>query len=417
MTAGTIAATSQRTPRLLRAANLIGRVAVSRRPNWVAFDIDELHRRAVAATKLEDFGDDRYLEPLGILLASLRDEAQLTPAGVFFARGAIVQSLSNRLRLQADWNRYPEIDAVRIDSPIFIVGLPRTGTTLLQNLLSLDQPRRNLLGWEAAHPSPPPTSLTYETDSRIRAAERTTRLLDYLAPQARSLHPVAPQMPTECVTLFNNSFASLELATIYQVWTYLDWCLQADFAPHYSYYHRQLKLLQWRNDRGPWLLKSPAHLFWLDELVGQFPDARVIQTHRDPLQAVVSFCSLAGVLQQIGSGSIESRGLGAVWPGVWAEGLRRASAARDRVDVTTFDCHYGRLVGDPISTVRELYATFEMELEPGFERRMRAWLASHRQHEGGVHTYSPEQFGMVRDVERARFAAYCNRFGIDQIDA
>ena len=410
--ARTIRAVGQRPPRALRAANLVAGCVRRVRPSFGRLDVDDLCERATVAAGLDDFGSDEFREPLSVLVGSLESDAQLTPAGRLFARGALEHALENRLHLQADWKANPEILDVRIAAPTYVIGLPRTGTTLLQNLLALDPGHRNLLGWEAATPSPPPTAATYASDPRIAAAARTTRLLDYLAPEARRLHPVGPTMPTECVTLFVNSCASLETTTINQVWGYLDWCLGADYRPHYDYYHRQLQLLQWRNDRGRWLLKSPAHLFWVDRLIETFPDARIVQTHRDPVEAVLSYCSLAAVLHRIGSDHVDHARLGAVWPAVWAEGLERSARARDTGALRVFDCHYSALVADPVATVEAISRFFDDECSPTFVSAMRDWLRAHPQHAGGVHTYEASDFGIDLATEHDRFAAYRERFDV-----
>ena len=245
-----------------------------------------------------------------------------------------------------------------------IIGLPRTGTTLLQHLLAQDPAHRVLRNWEATSPAPPPRPGD-DDDPRIAASERGMKLLDYLAPDARALHPVAPTLPTECVTLFSNSCASLELATINYIPSYLRFCLETDMAPHYDYFRRQLLTLQWHDPRERWLLKSPAHLFWVGELLDALPGARVVQTHRDPLDVLASFCSLSAVLCGIGSDHVDQRALGELWAPVWAEGLERTRAVRAaRPDDQFLDVDYPDLVGDPLGTVRRIYAGFDLELSP-----------------------------------------------------
>jgi len=364
-------------------------------------------------TSLDDFGTGEFREPLTVLLDSLEREARLSPLGRYFARGQIVSSLENRLKLRADLLAHPGISEVEIRRPLYVVGLPRTGTTLLQNLLALDPANRSLRQWEAARPSPPPERATYENDSRIAAAERTARLLDYIAPDALALHPVGPRMPTECVTLFANSFASLEIPTIHEVPEYLSWCLNADMRPHYAYYRSQLQHLQWRCAGERWLLKSPAHLFWIDVLLETFPDACIVQTHRDPLHAVGSFCGLAAVLHSIGSDRVDLRSIGETWPAVWAEGLDRATAAREKVDGTTFfDSHYEDFLADPPLTVRRIYEHFELPFPDGLEDRIRGYLQLHPQRTSGVRRYTLEEFGLSPVVEGARFEPYRRRYGV-----
>ena len=175
----------------------------------------------------------------------------------------------------------------------------------------------------------------------------------------------------------------------------------------YRYFRRQLQLLQW-HDRGErWLLKSPAHLFWVDELLAALPGARLIQTHRDPLQVLASFCSLSAVLCGIGSDHVDQHALGAQWAPTWAEGLERtARSRRAHPGTPAVDVQYPDLVADPLGTVRRIYDGFGLPLSDAAERGMTRYLAEHPQHAGGVHRYSLEQFGLDPAHEADRFAAY-----------
>ncbi|MGZ4692563.1 MAG: sulfotransferase family protein [Acidimicrobiales bacterium] len=373
------------------------------RPSLLSLDPDELEAAARRSTGLDDLGSSVYRPGLEVLTGSLQDEARLTPAGRYFGRGQALGSLVNRLRLQQVWAESPAILQGALPAPIVIVGLPRTGTTLLQHLLAQDPAHRVLRNWEATSPAPPPRAGD-DDDPRIQASERGMKLLDYLAPDARALHPVAATLPTECVTLFSNSFASLELATINFVPSYLRFCLDTPMAPHYDHFRRQLLTLQWHDPRERWLLKSPAHLFWLGELLDALPGARIVQTHRDPLDVLASFCSLSAVLCGIGSDHVDQRALGELWAPVWAEGLERTRAVRaQRPDDRFVDVDYPDLVGDPLGTVRRIYAGFDLELTAAAEQGMRRYLDEHPQHGAGVHRYTLEQFGLDRATESARF--------------
>lgn len=403
----------RRPPRGARAVNAIARAAARVGMRGPSLDEDAIVEAAESATGYSDFGSVEYVEPMGVLLDSLRREARLTPLGRYFARGMVQHALENRLRLTNDWSAHPEILEERIVRPLFVVGLPRTGTTILQHLLSLDPAHRSLLGWEAASPSPPPERATYDTDPRITGSARTSRLVDYLAPEARVLHPVGPQTPTECVTLFVNSFASLETTTINWLPSYLEWCLAADYRPHYAFYARQLQQLQWKAPGERWLLKSPAHVFWLDIVLETFPDACIVMTHRDPLDAVTSYCSLSSVLMAIGSDHVDLAGLGPTWSSTWAQGLERAAQTRDRYgDARFVDVQYDDLLADGPGTVRRIYEHFSFRFDPAMTQRMTDYLARNPAHKGGVHRYSSEQFGIDRDEAARLFAPYRERFAV-----
>jgi len=348
-----------------------------------------------------------YLEALGVLLGSLETEAALTPAGRYFAREQVITALSNRLALRAMLDAEPDLAGRPLSPAVVIVGLPRSGTTFLQHLLARDPAHRVLRHWEAAHPGAP-RGPTQDLEAQ-RATGRSLRLLDYLAPDARALHPVDTDEPTECVTLFSNSLASLELATISQIPGYLAWCLANDLSDAYREYALQLRVLESSERRPRWLLKSPAHLFWLDQLLAALPGARLIQVHRDPLEVLGSFCSLSAVLSGIGSDRVDLRAIGARWARAWAQGLAQAEITRRQwpsrrvVDVAYID-----LISDPMGEVGRIYEDLDLELDGGAQALMAGFIASHPQHAGGVHRYSLAQFGLDPDREAERFARFRN---------
>ncbi|MFP5256673.1 MAG: sulfotransferase family protein [Acidimicrobiia bacterium] len=374
-------------------------------------DEDSVIEAAVAGTGLADFGSDDHLEPLRVLLSSLEQDAQLTFVGRVAARSQVITLLANRLRMQDWWTRHPEILTQPVAGPVFVVGLPRSGTTLLQQLLACDEDNRSLLFWEATRPAPPPDRETYESDPRIAAAARAQRVLDYVAPEANRLHPVGAQLPTECVSLLAHSFASLELGAINRVPAHLEWCLQADLAPHYRYFRAQLQLLQWRCPGARWTLKSPAHLLALDALFEVFPDARVVWLHRDPATSVTSHCSLVSVLHAIGSDAVDRQGIGREWSHVWGEAVTRALQVRAVRRTAVHDVAYADLVGDPVGTVAALYAWMGVDLHPASAQAMRSFLVEQNHHHRGVHRYAPEDFGLDAQALRSGpFAAYTASF-------
>jgi len=392
----------------LRAANHAGWVLHRVRHETLGLEPEQLveaARRQRGLTDLDVLAErpDSHVEALAALTGSLEQEADLTPVGRYFARGQIVGSLINRLELASLRQERPEIAQLELAPPLVIVGLPRSGTTFLQHLLARDPDHRVLQHWEAARPAAPRGPA--DEEAAMRATDRSLRLLDYLAPDARVLHPVDTREPTECVTLFSNSLASLELATMHQVPSYLAWCLGGDLSGAYDEYALQLRVLQAAQRRPRWLLKSPAHLFWLDQLQRVLPEPRLIQIHRDPLEVLGSFCSLAAVLSGISSNRVDVEALGRRWAPTWALGLERARIARRAWSPQrAVDVEYTSLVADPMGEVQRIYDHFGLELGPQARRSMEAFLGSHPQHAGGVHRYSLEQFGLDSREEAVRFA-------------
>jgi Sulfotransferase family len=394
----------------LRMANYGGWALRHVRPGALSLDRDQLVEFARQRTGLVDVDlsfvpGANYLDALDRFLASLDSEAALTPTGRYFAREQVITSLSNRLALSQALADDPGLADRSLSPAIVIIGLPRSGTTLLQHLLARDPAHRVLRQWEALRPA---AQRGPELDvAAQRATDRSFRLLDYLAPDARALHPVDTFEPTECVTLFSNSFASLELATFNQVPSYLSWCLQSDLADAYREYAFQLRMLESHERRRRWLLKSPAHLFWVDQLLDVLPQARIVQIHRDPLEVLGSFCSLSAVLSGIGSDHVDLRALGERWAPAWAEGLGRADRARKLWSAERFlDVEYTDLVGNPMGEVQRIYEGFGLDLDENTRALMAGFLSEHRQHAQGVHRYSLAQFGLDADSEADRFGRY-----------
>jgi hypothetical protein len=409
-----VEATGAQRPRLpLRAVNAVGALLRRAGMSYPGLDPDELVRVARRQSRLEDLGRDEYIEPLRVFTHALEHEANLNFVGRFSARSQIVTLLANRLHMQ-DWQtRHPEIGEVPIRAPWFVVGLPRTGTTLVQQLLASDPANRSLLFWEAIKPAPPPERARYTVDPRISAARRSQRLLDYVAPAANAIHPVGAELPTECVSLLAHSFASLEFGVINHVPSHVEWCLRTDLRPHYEAFRAQLQLLSWRCSADRWTLKSPAHLVALDALFDVFPDARLVWLHRDPVAAVTSHCSLVAVLQAIGCDRVDLSSIGRSWPATWGIAIDRALRTRDRVGEEPFlDVAYDDLIAHPIATMQRIYAHGGAELGTAVEQRMREHLSTNPRHGRGVHTYRPDDFALDATTERGRFAGYVTRFAI-----
>ncbi|MDQ1584873.1 MAG: hypothetical protein QOJ90_520 [Actinomycetota bacterium] len=396
-------------PLPVRVANFAGRGL--RLAGWSpSLDADRLIGVARRRTGYEDLGGGDFREPLEAYVASLNDEATLTTVGRLAARSHLITLLSNRLLMQHWWAQHPEILQQPVTRPWFVTGLPRSGTTLMQHLLALDAKNRSLRFWEAAAPAPPPDARPTLEDPRIERARRSHRTLDYLAPEANRLHPVAAESPTECVSLLAHSFASLEFGAVHYVPSHVRWCLEADLLPHYEYFKQQLQLLQWRTQQERWTLKSPAHLLGLDAVLSVFPDARIIWMHRDPAAAVTSHCSLTAVLHSIGSNHVDASAIGAQWSRVWLEGVARAISVRERHgEAAFFDVAYDDLVRDPERAVDDVYAWADAALTDDARTAIRSHLAG-KGRAGGEHQYQPAQFGLSAEEIRASFGGYLNRF-------
>lgn len=409
----TIASASFRV--LIQAYNILGRVLERAGLPVAAFEPGLLMAEARARAGLQDFGADEFREPLGRLLESYQTEAGFTPLGRLAARRDTLSLLVNRLRLVEDRKRHPEIAHEAIRRPLFIVGLPRTGSTLLHHLLAQDPASRVPQAWEVMFPSPPPERASYETDPRIQQAEAQLRWLDRMQPEFKTIHPLGARLALECIAIMSYSFLSSRFHTTYHVPSYQRWVEQQDLRPAYALHRRVLQHLQWRTPAERWVLKAPAHLYGLNALFETYPDAVVVQTHREPLVVLASVASLTAVLQSVFTDRLDFAEIGLEVTHRWANALERAMQVRDSGSVPGdrfLDVHYQDLLADPIPVVQKIYARFDMPFTDAAERRMRRYLAANPQAKNGAHRYSLATFGLDPEALTHRFKAYREHFGI-----
>ena len=252
---------------------------------------------AEETTGLSDFGGDGWREALDVLTESLRAEAGLTEFGEVVAQADLVGSLTRRLQVVEYRRAHPELADSPIERPIFIVGQVRTGTTILFELLAQDPEARAPLTWEVDAPCPPPEAATYDTDPRIEDSRQIQEMMTSIIPDLKAMHPIGPLLAQECVRITAMDLRSFIFPTIYHVPTYAQWLLGADMASAYRWHRGFLQHLQSRIPVNRWVLKSPGHIWALDAMMAQYPDALVIQTHRDPLRTIASVSSLACTLR------------------------------------------------------------------------------------------------------------------------
>jgi hypothetical protein len=377
------------------------------RPLPSASELIQISRRR---TGLDDFGPGDFFEPLSRLLESCQREARLNFIGKTALRSDIVRMLSNRLRLEQDRHLHPVIRNEQIKQPLFIVGLPRSGTTLLHTLLAADPGHRSPLTWEVMFPSPPTDE---QMTRRIREARRNIRYLRWMAPTFRHVHALAAELPQECIGLMSPSMLSDQLDTMYRVPSYRAWFLKQDLSPAYQYHYRFLQHLQRRRCSQRWVLKAPAHMFALPALLSFYPDALFVQVHRDPLKAITSVSSLIAILRGVFSDHVDPFEVGRDALQYWSETMANFLPQRDDLAPDRFcDVNYFDIRQDPIAVVRSVYKHFDWNLSPDAERRMRNVLDNQPREENGFHRYDPAQFGLNAEEVGTPFAGYCARFGL-----
>jgi hypothetical protein len=386
-----------------------------------ALDERQLLDAACRDANLTDFGEYDFSEPLRILLHDYETQSALTPFGRMLVRLSLRSLLSNRLRIQDQLKSHPEILDWPIRRPLFVLGLPRTGTTLLYNLLAQDPEARPLRTWEAVAPAPRRGESGRQPDPRIRRTVGVVRLIRWLAPRLQSVHPIHAEGPEECSRLLMNTFVTAYALMENHVPGYRDWFFglppeRLELA--YRDYARQLQVLQWQHaPRGHWLLKSPVHLFALEALMNVFPDAAIVQLHRDPRRVVPSLCSLFAVYQGMASDRDRSRQLGAEILSLCAEGVRRADRAREAAPPgRILDLDYAQLMADPMAAIREVYESLNYPFTDEFNHRARQWHQANPQHKHGKHRYRLEQFGLTEEQIDRQFEPYCRARGIEPED-
>jgi len=364
---------------------------------------------------VHEFEDLSFLDGLDCLLHSLEGEARLNLFGQIVARKRIIRLLMNRLAMERDRRRYPEIAAQEIRSPIFITGLPRGGSTLLHGLLAQDPANRVPLAWELLEPSPPPERASYESDPRIASVERQMSWFRMLAPEFRKIHTVGARRPEECVMILAHSFLGSEFCTMFGVPSYQKWLERQDLVPPYLLHRRFLQHLQSRHAGERWVLKAPTHLLNLRALLSVYPDAAVIMTHRDPFEVLGSEASLQMTLRRMFGDTAEPITIGREVTESLAEAIRKGLEARDDdCDAAQryFDLQYSDLLADPMGVARRIYQHFDLPLTGIAERRMRAFLARSPKDKYGAHEYSLGEFGLDAATERERYRGYHERFPV-----
>jgi hypothetical protein len=401
---------------LVRAINAAGRLLPRNVFSVLRLDYKKLLQKACESTSLDDFGEDSFRQPLRLLLDSFERDAQLNFIGRICAHSDIYRMLCNRLRLVEDRKRHPGVSDEIVRAPIFITGLPRSGTTLLHALLAQDPDSRAPRVWEVMHPSPPPAAPTYDTDPRIEQTEKELRWLKVIMPDFETVHLMNAKLPQECIAITAHSFISNEFESMYHVWSYRSWLDKTDKRGAYEFHKQFLQHLQWRCPGSHWVLKAPSHLLALDALMQVYPDARIIMTHRDPLKVMASCASFSEVLRGPFTVPIDRMKLGPEIQRRWVEGAGLAVKFHQHngnLGGRLLDVQYSDLVREPMSVVRSIYRQYDMELTGKAETAMQAFLSENPKDKKGTHRYSLEDYGLNPEAERRSFGFYTDYFKVE----
>jgi len=362
----------------------------------VTIHAPDLMAEAERVSGLAQFGNDQFIKGLERLIDSINNEAALTQVGRDAQRDRIIGLLVNRLRIEQAFRTHPDIADERIESPLVIVGLPRTGSTLTHRLLASDADHTAMRWWEGRHPAMLPGEQRDHPVARRALGKAEVEAVVTASPEALNIHPWDFDGADEEVLLVEHSFHSSVPEAYMHLPSYSAWVEAQDHVPVYRDLLACLKYLQWQDSSRQgkrWVLKSPHHLGYLDAMLEVFPDAKIIQTHRDPMQTVPSFCSMCISLSAPLTHGLDANAIGAHWARKLARNLKRSTAVASRVPERFIDLDFRDMVADPLREMQRLYAF----IDKPFSDEARAQMQAHRdsdEHQTNAHQYSLADYGL-----------------------
>jgi hypothetical protein len=373
----------------------------------------ELLDRAHRETGIGAFDGDSHREGLAILLKDSEAHGKLTDPGAIKLEDTIVQYLRLRLKVEQYAREHPEVRDVPIVAPVIVMGMPRTGTTLLSNLLATDRSRRSLTRWQAFDPVPPPEADQLFTDPRALALLEIERKAREANPSGGRYYRGSTVYPTECVHVHGQDFKSLFWDSSGRLPNHAEFMLHVDMTSAYDYHRLFLQVLQ-HKAKGPWNLKMPSHALHIRWLLKAYPDARMIWTHRDPYTAVGSCCSLIAFTHTWYLDEPDREWIGGNYPAQMAEHIKRTMAVRGEIGHDRiYDSYYADTMRDPIGSMRDLYAWLGDEFTPTVEAGIREWVSENPQGKFGAHEYKLGEYGLSVEKLRPLFADYLDAYKVE----
>ncbi len=378
---------------------------------------EALHHEARLASGLDDFGDHEYREGLRALLASLDEEARLNPVGRMVLRAMIVEALVARLYTARGRAEHPACRDAPIERPLVIVGLPRTGTTALQHLLARSPDLQALELWLTSAPKPRPPRTAWPEDPAFRACDERMKLVHERSPDMMAIHPMAADLPDECWRLLGQSFAHSSWQANTNVPSYGRWWAKSDMRPAYRQHKRNLQLIGHREPGRRWLLKDATHLFALDAFLDVYPDALVVQTHRDPLDLIPSVCSLCWAARRPLNEPEDRARFGRSTLELWERAIFAAHEVRQRRSPAQFfDLPFERFASDPLGAARDIHAHFDLPYGEAAEAALRRFHEANPRGRHGEHAYALEDWGLDAGEIRERFRPYVEAYDVAEGD-
>jgi len=370
-------------------------------------------RRAQIKSGLKNLGPYDIEEPLRRMLHTMKHEADLNLFGRIGAIQMTMRNIINNLMLEEEFTNNPKLGKVDVDDPIIIICTPRTGSTLLHNLMNQHEQVRAAKMWELHRPCPPTLPENEFNDIRIKQSDREFGMFYRLVPEMRAIHYFAPEAIEECTHLFGNLFnCRLSFSTLANSSSYSDWIFQQDMSDAYRAYKRYLQVLHLNYPSKFLVLKSPGHILQLDALEEVFPKAKLIHLHRDPATAAGSFCSLTEAVQIAMRNKVDPLAIGEMWNTFWTPALLESISFREKSKLQIIDVDFKQMIKAPFDTVSNIYQNFAKEIPDSLSSNIESYLQSHPKDEYGIHEYSLERYGLNKNSLYEQYQPYINKFHV-----
>lgn len=381
---------------------------------------DTFIKKAIETSGLEDFGGRTYALGLNALVDALNNDLDLSDRTASYFQNLITQLLINRLEVAQLIKNHPEILEEKIEQPIFILGLPRSGTTLLHTLLALDPAVRYLRNFETFGAiCPPPELISEHRDPRISACHEAMEGFFQMAPQLRGINGLnfMTSGTAECQNLMAHEFVHMGWSAGSSLFSHGNWVSECNMKRAYQWHKRLLQVLQWKLPNERWVLKAPIHLFGLDHLIDTYPDARIVFTHRNPFDAVASGVSMVYHWTCFSTQQADLSAIAQWYPALWAKGLRRALSIREKLEKDQFyDVYHEDFSKAPIDNIEKIYDHFGIPMSKGVKTRIGIWLRDNPRSKFGNHVCNAEKLGLIQEKETERFQFYSDSFiGLNRV--